>query len=191
MRRAPQKREDPKNPAPAARMPASFRKLHNPELPVITISSRANIVEIRQSVINYCLQRDLGRISRALITGQYETPTPNVLDETKIGNDAAGAPLDPYDLYLESHKAAIKTSAIEERTYTQSKAKLLGILTSMVNTELEEKLTNLFATQAADRTEAAVRIALTDLPPEEHLAAINALPTIDPDDPLQTWTNTL
>ena len=131
----------------------------------------------------------MARISKIFSDGKYSISSTPALDPTRIGLDALGVDVDPHGLYLESFRAIVKHHALEEITYSKSKEKLLGILSSCTSKDLEDKLKTLFATQLSERAEKVVRINLAGGTPADIEEAINLLPVIDPGDPLQTWGN--
>ena len=105
-------------------------------LPTIGLSSGPNIIEIRNQITTYCQQRQIGKIARCLATGAYEEKEVITIDNALLG-DAA----DPHgmqkELYLEERKAINE----EFRSYVNSKEQLLGILKSMTDKPLDEKIT--------------------------------------------------
>ena len=168
----------------------AFKKIHSADLPIISLQSGPNIIEIRNSLINYCLTRDMARISKIFTTGKYDTPAVIIPDDLRLGTDAAGVNLDPHGLYLDSIKASIKHAANEEKEYTKEKERLLGVLLSTTTKELEDKLKTLFATLSADQLDKINTIrGSTTLSPAEIATAIGVLVPTNPADPLQTWVN--
>ena len=115
-------------------------------------------------------------------------PAPT-LDPDRVGFAPTGELRDPHNLYIKTFKENLKHHASDEISYNKSKEKLLSLLLSCNSKELEDKIKTLFATQVSDRAEKVIRINLAGGTPEEIEAATNVLPTIDPADPLQTWTN--
>ena len=77
-----------------------------------------------------CLTRDMARINKIFTTGKYNTPDNIIPDPLHLGIDAAGAYLDPHELYLNSIKASIRHSAKEEIEFAKGKERLLGVLVS-------------------------------------------------------------
>lgn len=106
-------------------------------LPTIGLSSGPNILEIRNQITTFCQQRQIGKIARCLVTGAYEPKEIIVIDSSLLGDVA-----DPHgmqrELYLEERKAINE----EFRTYNNSKEQLLGILKSMTDKSLDEKITS-------------------------------------------------
>lgn len=153
------------------------------------MQSGPHIIDIRNAISSFCLSHDMAAISRMLTLGTYEEYTPPTVDPTKIGNDNDGNNRDPFGLYIDSIKAAIKQTSLAELAYNKSKEKLLGLLISITSKELEDKLKILFTGQIADRTDKAQRISANGGTALQIETALGLLPTINPDDPLQTWTN--
>ena len=166
-----------------------FKKIHQADLPVITTGSGHNIIDIKNSLINYCLFHDMSRISKIFTDGRYLNIPAPTLDPDRVGLAPTRELRDPHNLYIETFKENLKHHASEEISHNKSEEKLLGLLLSCTSKELEDKIKILFATQVSDRAEKVTRINLAGGTPEEIGAATNVLPTIDPADPLQTWAN--
>ena len=89
---------------------------------------------------------DLSRIEKILSTGEFEKNVIVQVDHTKLGDTE-----DPYKLYRESVRDEVRQAAQDYRDYEKSEDKLVGILRSMTNKELDEKINQLFNTQTAER----------------------------------------
>ena len=166
-----------------------FKKIHQADLPVITTGSGHNIIDIKNSLINYCLSHDMSRISKMFTDRRYLNIPAPTLDPDRVGLARTGELRDPHNLYIETFKENLRHHASEEISHNKSKEKLLGLLLSCTSKELEDKIKTMFATQVSDRVAKVIRINLAGGTPEEIEAATNVLPTIDPADPLQTWVN--
>ena len=102
------------------------------ELLIINMLSGPHTIDIRNAISSFCLSHDMAAISRMLTLGSYEEYTPPTVDPTKVGNDNDGNNLDPFGLYIDSIKAAIKQTSLAELAYNKSKEKLLGLLISVL-----------------------------------------------------------
>ena len=158
-----------------------FKKIHRADLPVTTTGSGHNIIDIKNSLINYCLSHDMSRISKMFTDGRYLSIPAPTLDPDRVGHAPTGELQDPRNLYIETFKENLKHHASEEISHNKSQEKLLSLLPSCTSKEFEDKI--------SDRAEKAIRINLAGGTPEEIEAATNVLPSIDPADPLQTWAN--
>ena len=130
-----------------ANAPYIHKKEPPPEgMPLITMQSGVFIDDIKAGIISYCQRMDLSRIVKILSTGEFEKKVIVQVDNTKLGDTE-----DPYGLYRESVGDKVRQAAQDYRDYEKSKDKLVGILRSMTNKELDEKINQLFNTQTAER----------------------------------------
>ena len=130
-----------------ANAPYSHKKEPPPEgMPLITMQSAVFNEDIKAGIISYCQRMDLSRIVKILSTGELEKKVVVQVDNTKLGDEE-----DPYGLYRESVRDEVRQAAQDYRDYEKSKDKLLGILRSMTNQELDERINHLFNTQTAER----------------------------------------
>ena len=114
-------------------------------MPLITMQSGVFIDDIKAGIILYCQRTDLSRIVKILSTGEFEEKVIVQVDNTKLSDTE-----DPYGLYSESVRDEVRQAAQDYRNYEKSKDKLVGILRSMTNKELDEKINQLFNTQTAE-----------------------------------------
>ena len=83
----------------------------------------------------------------------------------------------------------MRQAAQDYRDYEKSKDNLVGILHSMTNKELDEKINQLFNTQTAER-ETILAAKNTSVATAASTAALHlANPCIDATRPLQLWRN--
>ena len=78
---------------------------------------------------------DLSRTVTILSTGVSERKVMVQVDDTKLGDKE-----DPYGLYSEFVRDEVRQAAQDFRDHEKSKDKLVGILRSMTNKELDEKI---------------------------------------------------
>ena len=81
-----------------------FKKIHLADLPVITTGSGHNIIDINNSLINYCLSHDMSRISKMFTDGRYLNIPAPTLDPDRVGLAPTGELRDPHNLYIETFK---------------------------------------------------------------------------------------
>ena len=114
-------------------------------LPTILLTSGPNITEIKSQIIIFCQQRGIGKIAKCLDSGYFETK-----EVLGIDNALLGAEADPHnfqrDAYMEDRKAINE----DFRIYQKSKEQLVGIIKSMTDKSLDDKLTTTFQQQQAE-----------------------------------------
>ena len=165
--------------------PYTHKKEPPPEgMPLITMQSGVFIEDIKASIISYCQRMDLSRIVKILSTGEFEKKVIVQVDDSKFGDKE-----DPYGLYREFVRDEVRQAAQDFRDYEKSKDKLVGILRSITNKELDEKINQLFNTQSAER-ETILAAQTTAATTAASMATLHlANPCIDSACPLQLWRN--
>ena len=123
---------------------------------------------------------DLSRTVKILSTGVSERKVMVQVDDTKLGDKE-----DPYGLYSEFVRDEVRQAARDFRDHEKSKDKLVGILRSMTNKELDEKINQLLNTKSAERDTEIKVVATATSTAALHLAN----PCIDATCPLQLWRN--
>ena len=102
---------------------------------MITTGSGHNIIDIKNSLINYCLTHDMSRISKMFTDGRYLNIPAPTLDPDRVGLAPTGELRDPHNLYIdhnlyiETLKENLKHHASEEISHNKSKEMLLGLFT--------------------------------------------------------------
>ena len=160
-------------------------------LPTILLTSGPNINEIKSQIIIFCQQRGIGKIAKCLDSGLFETKEILEIDNALLGDQA-----DPHnfqrDAYMEDRKAINE----DFRLYLKSKEQLVGIIKSMTDKLLDDKLTTTFQQQQVevDKTiaEMQARPVTAANTAEINAAEVNVFIStnrIDTLCPLQIWTN--
>ena len=109
------------------------------------------------------------------------------MEEVVVDNALLGDVADPHkmqrDLYMELKKSAYA----EFRTYVRSKEQLLGIIKSMTDKPLDEKLNSMFQSQSASYAE---RLAsFSAIHTAEEISRFVEMKTVNLSCPLQLWKN--
>ena len=155
-------------------------------LPTILLTSGPNITEIKSQIIIFCQQRGIGKIAKCLDSGFFETK-----EVLGIDNALLGAEADPHnfqrDAYMEDRKAINE----DFRIYLKSKEQLVGIIKSMTDKLLDDKLTTTFQQQQAevDKTIAEMQARPVSAANTAEMNVFISANRIDTVCPLQIWTN--
>ena len=126
---------------PSASPSSQLLQKQNPSnngLPTIHVNSGPNIIEIRSQIVIYCQQRGIGKVANCLEVGSYDRMEEVVVDNALLGDVA-----DPHKMQRDLYMEVKKTAYAEFRTYVRSKEQLLGILKSMTDKPLDEKLNSM------------------------------------------------
>ena len=102
---------------------------------------------LKSSLIVFCHKRGIGKIAKCLHSGLFETKEVLEIDNALLGDEA-----DPHnfqwDAYMEDRKAINE----DFRMYLKSKEQLVGIIKSMTDKLLDDKLTTTFQQQNSWQT---------------------------------------
>lgn len=126
----------PQQPAANPTIPhaKSYKKIHNPELPIIDLTSGPNISNIRDALTHYC-ERELGSISRIFEESKYSEVAMPTVDPRTLDKEN-----DPHKINRDRHLAKLKQWDSDIQKYEESKPKLFGLIWSMTTKELDERV---------------------------------------------------
>ena len=111
-------------------------------LPTISLAFGPNILEIKSQIIMICQQRGIRKMAKSLISGSFDTR-----EVLQIDNDLLGAVVDSHNFQMDAYMKDWKAINEDCRIYLKSKEQLVGILKSMTDKSLDEKLITSFQQQ--------------------------------------------